>query len=161
MADDLSTGLEKQENAVFGNGSPIGGTVDHVLLDGATINTNKVTAGARQSELRIAWLMFHDALVARDNVLDKDGLGINDHIKHYREEPDGDPKAHRTIRVYFKIDYWAWMIPVIDDKVITHQLTLWGYSREQFLKHSADIASVNQRQIEGGGMWQQLQQVFK
>jgi hypothetical protein len=162
MADE-KTGLERREedfdnNPQFGQAEGFGGA-DHILLTRS--GTNKVTAGSRQSELRMAWLMFHRDLVAHDNVLDANGCGLNDHIKHYREEPDPeDPTKQRKTKVFFQIDYWKWMIEIIDDNVIEHQLTLWGYSRKEFIRHYIDIASINQREQQSPGMLQQLSAIF-
>jgi len=158
---------EQAEKLAFGTAKGIGGGTDHVLIDGTVINTNKVTAGSRQSELRIAWLWFYKALVAKDNILIRDpggkldGCGLNDHVRHYRDVPDPDDQTGaRKVREFFQVDYWHWMVEVVDDKVITHQLTIWGYSRKEFMKHYAAIASINGRDQggSGGGLVQQISQ---
>jgi hypothetical protein len=135
----------------LGNPKLMGGA-DHVLLE--RTDTNKVTAGANQSELRIAWLNYHDYLVAHDNILDDKGYGLNDHKAHYRETKD--PQSGAMVRTYVQIDYWTWMIRCYDEKVITHQLTLWGFSREQFMRHAVSMSSLSGQESEGGGLWAQL-----
>lgn len=161
MSDSEMTGLEKQEqeaNAVLGSPSMLGSGNSKVLLERS--GTNKVTAGSEQSELRIAWLGFYHYLDNRDNMLDASGYGINDHVKHFKEDPDRKhPGA--TVRKYFRIPYWDWMLRVLDDNVIEHQLTLWGYSREQFLNHDIAVSGSLSKRDEGGGgggLFQWIQQ---
>ena len=156
MTSEGRTGLEDLKDKAralrLGNPKLMGGS-DHVLLE--LSDTNKVTAGSDQSELRIAWLNYHSYLVAHDNILDAAGNGLNDHKKHYREATD--PQTQVVTRTYFQVDYWMWMLTCYDDKVITHQLTLWGYSREQFMRHAVSVSSISGQESEGGeGLWAKL-----
>lgn len=136
------TYLENQEDEIKGVifGKPEGlGSVDKSMLE--MTPTNRLVFDSRQSELQIACLLLHEALVKTDNRRQK--------YKRVQDSQTGEWHTERLI-----VDNWKWLLD-FDFKVMSNQLTIKGYSRSQHLRQNAQQEPVTVED-EQQGFWERL-----
>lgn len=138
MADTAQTTVDKlreQYGLVYGEMKQIG-AVDHSMLEMS--DTNRYVYGAWQSELMVALLETHDALVRYDNV-----------EKHFNLGPM-DPQTRKRPRVEVIEDNWTWILDLIY-LIKTQQLTIEAFSRMQHLHLAAAMTALGSLPANQGG----------
>lgn len=130
--------MEEKAEQMFGGPRPFG-MVDHSMLE--MTDTNRWIFDKRQSELSLAWLMLHDALVSADNRTPR--------YKKVQNSQTGEWHSERII-----VDNWRWMLE-IDYRIRTNQLTIGAFSRFQHLRQTASMFPIA-HEDEQPSFWDRL-----
>lgn len=142
--------LKKDAEAVFGAASPLGGTMDHSMLEKS--DTNKLIFDGYQAQLHIAVKGTHDVMMAWENM----DMTTGKH-KNFREITDPVTKVVETKPIW--LDYHEQSLRDIYN-VETDQLTCDAFSRRQFLNQivaSSPLGPMPEEQASGiKGWWQRI-----